>query len=212
MQGGEIQQSGRYADLLHAGETFEQLVNAHQEALTSVSFGETIRTDDGIYSESNRMQRKLSRKASSWVEHLGESIQLVQDEETEKGDIGLKPYKEYITVSKGLLVFVFMSIWQALFVILQVLSNFWLAAEVSNTRVSQGLLVGVYALLSVGSAVFVHLRSTFTVWLGLKASKAFFYDMTRKIFKAPMSFFDSTPTGRILSRVCIIDCFNIYSL
>ena len=212
MQGGEIQQSGRYADLLHAGETFEQLVNAHQEALTNVSFGETIRTDDGIYSESNRMQRKLSRKASSWAEPLGESTQLVQDEETEKGDIGLKPYKEYITVSKGVLVFVFMSIWQALFVILQILSNFWLAAEVSNTRVSQGLLVGVYALLSVASAVFVHLRSTFNIWLGLKASKAFFYDMTRKIFKAPMSFFDSTPTGRILSRVCIIDCFNIYSL
>ena len=204
MQAGEIQQSGCYADLLRAGETFEQLVNAHQDALTTVSFGESTRTDDGIYSRSNRMQRKLSRKASSWIESLGESVQLVQEEETAKGDMGLMPYKDYITVSKGLLVFVFMIIWQALFVILQVLSNFWLATEVSNTEMSQGFLVGIYALLSVASGGFVHLRSTYTVWLGLKASTAFFYEMIRTVFKAPMSFFDSTPTGRILSRVCTI--------
>lgn len=199
MQGGEIQQSGHYNDLLHAGETFEQLVNAHQEALSTVSFGETIHTDDG-YGGPKHMQRKLSKKASSRDEAQGEAIQLVQDEEMETGDMGLKPYKEYITVSKGAVLFVFMTLWQTLFVILQVVSNFWLAAEVTNSSVSQGLLVGIYAALSVVSGVFVHLRSEFNVWLGLKASKAFFYGMIRTVFKAPMSFFDSTPTGRILSR------------
>ncbi|MCO5586018.1 hypothetical protein L7F22_039955 [Adiantum nelumboides] len=94
-----------------------------------------------------------------------------------------------------------MTLWQILFVVLQVLSNFWLANEVSNTSISEGVLVGIYAALSVASGVFVHLRSEFNVWLGLKASKEFFLGMLHTLFRAPMSFFDSTPTGRILSRV-----------
>ncbi|MCO5549177.1 hypothetical protein L7F22_002643 [Adiantum nelumboides] len=61
MQGGEIQQSGRYHNLLHAGEIFGQLVNAHQDALTSVSFGETARTNDG-HGEMNPMQKAIESK------------------------------------------------------------------------------------------------------------------------------------------------------
>ncbi|KAL3506675.1 hypothetical protein ACH5RR_032057 [Cinchona calisaya] len=36
---------------------------------------------------------------------------------------------------------------------------------------------------------------------GLKASKSIFYVFMTSIFRAPMSFYDSTPLGRILSRV-----------
>ncbi|KAI5069363.1 hypothetical protein GOP47_0015664 [Adiantum capillus-veneris] len=200
MQGGEIQQSGRYHDLLHAGETFEQLVNAHQDALTSVSLGESTRTDDG-HGEMNPMQSQLSRRKSSLGNNQGEAVQLVQEEKMETGDMGLKPYKSYITYPKAVTVFIFMTIWQILFVVFQVLSNFWLANEVSNSGISEGLLVGIYAALSVASGVFVHVRSSFNVWMGLKASKEFFYGMTHTMFRAPMLFFDSTPTGRILSRV-----------
>ncbi|KAI5081851.1 hypothetical protein GOP47_0001594 [Adiantum capillus-veneris] len=200
MQGGEIQQSGRYHDLLHAGETFEQLVNAHQDALTSVSFGDSARTDDG-YGEMNAMQRQMSQRKSSLGNNQGEAVQLVQEEKMETGDMGLKPYKAYITYPKAATVLIFMTLVQILFIVFQVLSNFWLANEVSNSGISQGLLVGIFAVLSVASGVFVHVRSTSTVRLGLKASKEFFYGMTRTMFRAPMSFFDSTPTGRILSRV-----------
>ncbi|KAH7286024.1 hypothetical protein KP509_33G055800 [Ceratopteris richardii] len=200
MREGEIQQSGRYNDLLHAGETFEQLVNAHQDALSSVSFGETVRTDDD-YGENNTLQKRLSRRASSKANAQSEAMQLVQEEKVETGDMGFKPYKDYVTVPKGVLLFMLMTLWQILFVVLQILSNFWLASEVSNSKVSGRLLVGIYAALSVASGVFVHLRSNFIIRLGLKASKAFSYGMIKTLFRAPMSFFDSTPTGRILSRV-----------
>eukprot|EP00250_Pteridium_aquilinum_P021401 c25110_g1_i1 orf=587-2797(+) len=90
MQGGEIQQSGRYHDLLQAGETFEQLVNAHQDALTNVSFGDTLHRHDA-HGEVNHMQRKLTRRASSHGSNQGEAVQLVQEEEMETGDMGLEP-------------------------------------------------------------------------------------------------------------------------
>eukprot|EP01018_Ginkgo_biloba_P020837 Gb_12924 [translate_table: standard] len=37
--------------------------------------------------------------------------------------------------------------------------------------------------------------------LGLQASKSFFFELMTSLFRAPMAFFDSTPLGRILSRV-----------
>jgi ABC-type multidrug transport system fused ATPase/permease subunit len=37
--------------------------------------------------------------------------------------------------------------------------------------------------------------------MGLKASRTFFTRITNSLFHSPMAFFDSTPTGRILSRV-----------
>ena len=35
MEGGEIKQAGGYEQILVTGQTFEQLVNAHMEAMTS---------------------------------------------------------------------------------------------------------------------------------------------------------------------------------
>jgi ABC-type multidrug transport system fused ATPase/permease subunit len=37
--------------------------------------------------------------------------------------------------------------------------------------------------------------------IGLLTSEKFFKNMLHCIMRAPMSFFDSTPTGRILNRV-----------
>uniref|UniRef100_A0A0A9GY35 ABC transmembrane type-1 domain-containing protein n=1 Tax=Arundo donax TaxID=35708 RepID=A0A0A9GY35_ARUDO len=39
---------------------------------------------------------------------------------------------------------------------------------------------------------------------GLQSAQAFFNKMFDSILRAPISFFDTTPSGRILSRVCIL--------
>jgi len=41
-------------------------------------------------------------------------------------------------------------------------------------------------------------------FLGLQSAQAFFNKMFDSILRAPMSFFDTTPSGRILSRVCVV--------
>ncbi|GJS81983.1 ABC transporter C family member 8-like protein [Tanacetum coccineum] len=84
---------------------------------------------------------------------------------------------------------------------LQAAASYWLAFAVKIPKYTSVTLIGVYALISTTSAFFVFLRSIFTTLLGLKASKAFFSKFTELIFCAPMLFFDSTPVGRILTRV-----------
>ena len=63
-----------------------------------------------------------------------------------------------------------------------------------------GVDLGVYAALGVGQAVLVLLGS-FALALGaIFASRSIHDNMLSAILRAPMSFFDTTPLGRILNR------------
>jgi len=49
----------------------------------------------------------------------------------------------------------------------------------------------------------VFVRSLLVATLGLAAAQKLFIKMLRCVFRAPMSFFDTTPSGRILNRVSV---------
>eukprot|EP01018_Ginkgo_biloba_P036053 Gb_00343 [translate_table: standard] len=76
-----------------------------------------------------------------------------------------------------------------------------MVAKVQSSQVSYLLLITVYAAIGFTSSIFLFLRSIFVVILGLQASKSFFFELMTSLFRAPVAFFDSTPLGRILSRV-----------
>uniref|UniRef100_A0A803M394 ABC-type xenobiotic transporter n=1 Tax=Chenopodium quinoa TaxID=63459 RepID=A0A803M394_CHEQI len=91
-------------------------------------------------------------------------------------------------------------------VILQSSSNYWIAWATpvlyDAKHVVQGkTLLTVYVALSVGSSLSILVRSWLLLIAGYKAASSLFYKMLSSIFRAPISFFDATPSGRILSRV-----------
>lgn len=67
----------------------------------------------------------------------------------------------------------------------------------------------VYMALAFGSSWFVFIRSILVATFGLAAAQKMFLKMQMSIFRAPMSFFNSTPAGRILNRVC---CYSLILL
>mmetsp|Transcript_38635 Transcript_38635/g.93395 ORF Transcript_38635/g.93395 Transcript_38635/m.93395 type:complete len:1518 (+) Transcript_38635:75-4628(+) len=76
--------------------------------------------------------------------------------------------------------------------------------ELAHGDAVAGALGGQYlkSLIYAAGAVSVFLwfRSYFTMLVGLRASDFYHDRMVRSVFRAPMSFFDSTPSGQILSR------------
>eukprot|EP00816_Leptocylindrus_hargravesii_P007452 CAMPEP_0196807870 /NCGR_PEP_ID=MMETSP1362-20130617/7854_1 /TAXON_ID=163516 /ORGANISM="Leptocylindrus danicus, Strain CCMP1856" /LENGTH=1401 /DNA_ID=CAMNT_0042181965 /DNA_START=94 /DNA_END=4299 /DNA_ORIENTATION=- len=58
----------------------------------------------------------------------------------------------------------------------------------------------VYALILLVSISFTIIRSYWVVLGGARSSKRLFRLMTRHVLRAPMSYFDTTPLGRILNR------------
>ncbi|KAL5540879.1 hypothetical protein UlMin_043271 [Ulmus minor] len=196
MSDGEVLQAAPYDQLLSSSQEFQDLVNAHKETagserLTDISSGEKQGT-------SVREIRK-SYVGKQFKAPRGD--QLIKQEERETGDIGLKPFKQYLNQNKGYLYFSIAVLSHITFVIGLILQNSWMAVSVDNPRVSTLRLIMVYLLIGLASTVVLFFRSLSTVFLGLESSKSIFSKLLNSLFRAPMSFYDSTPLGRILSRV-----------
>jgi hypothetical protein len=205
MEGGQVKQQGKYSELLESGTAFEKLVSAHQSSITALdtAASQQNQVQEQVLDDSIMPSALLSTRQTSDIEvsTKGPSVvQLTEEEEKGIGNLGWKPYIDYIEVSKGILPFCGMCIAQVLFTGFQIMSTYWLAVAI-QINVGSALLVGAYSGLSIFSCCFAYLRSLFAATLGLKASKAFFTGLMDSVFKAPMSFFDSTPVGRILTRV-----------
>uniref|UniRef100_M8AHX3 ABC transporter C family member 13 n=1 Tax=Aegilops tauschii TaxID=37682 RepID=M8AHX3_AEGTA len=204
MEKGEITQEGTYEELLQFGTAFEQLVNAHQDSKTTL-YSNAAKEGAMIQYQQPMLQQQGSEAEIS-TGNLP-SVQLTQEEERELGGAGLKTYKDYVSVSKGWFLLVLIVLAQCVFVALQYLATYWLPAASAQPPV--GIVVGVYAVMTTASCLFAYVRSLVAAHFGLKASREFFSGFMESVFRAPMLFFDSTPTGRIMTRassdLCILD-------
>ncbi|GKV40106.1 hypothetical protein SLEP1_g47777 [Rubroshorea leprosula] len=196
MSGGEIIRDNTYNELLSSSQEFQDLVNAHNN---------TTETEMQVRTSCSRLPIQSTGEIQS--EYVKEKSgvpsgeQLIKQEEREIGDTGLKPYLQYLSHNKGFLYFSLASIFHMMFLIGQFIQNFWLAADIQNSTVNRVKLITVYTLIGCGLAIFLFLRSLYLVVLSCRASESIFSTLLKSLFRASMSFYDSTPLGRILSRV-----------
>ncbi|KAK4439717.1 ABC transporter C family member 3 [Sesamum alatum] len=210
MKDGKIKQAGKYSDILKSGSDFMELVGAHEEALSaldSIDAGRAASGEENSRNAQSVLEEQDSRNGGNdKVDNSGETKgQLVEEEEREKGTVGLSVYWKYIRTAYGGLLAPFPLLAQVLFQILQIGSNYWMAwaTPVSKDvapRIQGSTLIVVYVALSVGSSFCIFARALFIVTIGYKTANILFNKMHLCIFRAPMSFFDSTPSGRILNR------------
>lgn len=196
MSDGEILQAATYHHLLASSKTFQVLVSAHKETAGSERLSNVV--SPKIIAIPIREMKTYTPK-----KHLATSFEykMIKTEEREKGDAGLKPYLQYLNNNKGYLYFSIACLAHLTFAIGQILQNSWMAASVQNPLVSELRLIIVYLIIGVVSALFLLLRYLFMVALGMQSSISLFSQLLSSLFLAPMTFYDSTPMGRILSRV-----------
>uniref|UniRef100_A0A0E0CV23 ABC transporter C family member 13 n=1 Tax=Oryza meridionalis TaxID=40149 RepID=A0A0E0CV23_9ORYZ len=132
----------------------------------------------------------------------------VQEEERERGRVSLQVYLSYMGEAyKGTLIPLII-LAQTMFQVLQIASNWWMAwanpqTEGDAPKTDSVVLLVVYMSLAFGSSLFVFVRSLLVATFGLATAQKLFVKMLRCVFRAPMSFFDTTPSGRILNRVSV---------
>ncbi|KAI7757136.1 LOW QUALITY PROTEIN: hypothetical protein M8C21_029489, partial [Ambrosia artemisiifolia] len=197
MRDGMIVQSGKYDELIQSGLDFKDLVSAHESSMQLVQAESTDpqtvtrshTTSSNEHSKEN--EKPLERSHSS---SITATSKLIEDEERETGRVSLHVYKVYATEAFG---------WFGAVLSSQMASDYWLAYETSADRAASfdpKVFIGVYAIIAGLAFVFVFGRTVFSMFLGLETAQKFFKQILHSILHAPMSFFDTTPSGRILSR------------
>ncbi|KAI7978902.1 ABC transporter C family member 10 [Camellia lanceoleosa] len=192
MLDGEILHAAPYHQLLASSREFQGLVNAHTETAG------TERLEEVSSSQKRETSTKEIRQTHTDEKSKGD--QLIKQEEREVGGIGLKPYMQYLNQHKGYLFFSAAAICYLAFVIGSILQNSWMAANVENPNVTTLQLIVVYLVIGFTSTPILLFRSLSIVALGMQSSKSLFSQLLNSLFRAPISFYDSTPLGRILSR------------
>ncbi|KAF9611048.1 hypothetical protein IFM89_026755 [Coptis chinensis] len=195
MSDGEILHAAPYHQLLATSQEFQVLVNAHKETAGSE------RLTNVVSSLRTAAPTREIKKAHNEKQLAASADQLIKLEERESGDTGLKPYLQYLNQNKGYIYFSFACLGHFVFVAGQILQNSWMAAKVEDPHVGKLRLIIVYLIIGFLSTLFLLLRSISVVALGLLSSKSLFSQLLSSLFRAPMSFYDSTPLGRILTRV-----------
>lgn len=208
MRDGMIVQSGKYNEILETGVDFKALVAAHETSLELVDVETNNESNTSL--EVSKSPRGLSKhgeengedKTLQSASYRGDS-KLIKEEERETGKVSLRVYTQYITEAFGwwgaLLVLLFSILWQGSLMA----SDYWLAYETSADRAmsfNPSLFIEIYGIIALVSALLIVIRMYFVTLMGLKTAQIFFRQILHSILHAPMSFFDTTPSGRILSR------------
>jgi ATP-binding cassette, subfamily C (CFTR/MRP), member 1 len=132
-----------------------------------------------------------------------EAGMLVTKEERLFGAVSLSVYRKYILAGGGYLIFMVVYFGFILSGLTGIAVTSWVSYWTSDAeyqRHSKAFYLILYAAFSVLLGVFTFLRTYLLVWFGVKASERLHRNLFDSILRAPTSFFDTTPIGRILSR------------
>ncbi|XP_048548789.1 ABC transporter C family member 10-like [Triticum urartu] len=200
MLDGEIIRSAPYQDLLTDCEKFISLVNSHKDTIGTSDLNKNI-TPQRSKEVSEKLKDDIHGSRNTESVKPSQENQLIKKEERETGDAGVKPYMIYLRQRKGFLYFSLCMFFHIIFIAGQITQNSWMAANVQNPHVSTLKLVYVYIIIGVCTIFFLLSRFLLVVVLGIQSSRSLFSQLLNSLFRAPMSFFDSTPLGRVFSRV-----------
>ncbi|KAK7751482.1 ATP-binding cassette glutathione S-conjugate transporter ycf1 [Diatrype stigma] len=126
-------------------------------------------------------------------------------EHSEQGKVKWDVYKEYAKTSNLVAVAIYLTTLVAAQTA-QIGGSFWLKtwAETNSRAGSNphvGMYLGIYFAFGIGSAALTVIQ-TLILWIfcSIEASRKLHERMATAIFRSPMSFFDTTPAGRIMNR------------
>ncbi|ETW02811.1 hypothetical protein H310_05296 [Aphanomyces invadans] len=129
---------------------------------------------------------------------------LIADEDRSTGDVPWSTYKVWIDACGGLCMGFMVIFFYVLTNCANLSSTFWLSYWSENAAdTSHGQLYYLYIFMGLNAVVItlMFVQSLALYVTGLRGSTLMFNQLLTRVLRAPMSFFDTTPLGRIVNRM-----------
>merc|ERR1712232_150476 len=209
---GTIQHIGAYDELVRKGVDFKDAADCED----STKDGNKVESEEQE-TEETPLAKKRGASMDAGSEHVKEGVKLkeegeklITDEDKEEGSVSFAAYLHYARaggMGKVIVLFVVQFLGRAC----EIMASFWLAFW--SEKAIGGFLSGndltvaeinyylsYYAMFALLGVVALGIRAIVIAVHRLYASRKLHEGLTESILSAPVSFFDVTPTGRVLNR------------
>ncbi|XP_041841880.1 ATP-binding cassette sub-family C member 12-like [Melanotaenia boesemani] len=230
LEEGEIREAGNHRTLMKANGRYAQLISNYQleQSKTQTEEEDVLSqdatqlkevelrecADSGIVNPAFDMTDEINDETTADQKSVKTGDQLVSQESSSEGSVSWRVYHQYCQAAGGYI----MTFLTILIIVLMIgstaFSNWWLSfwlgqGNGSNTTSNQGdisqnprlhFYQTIYGVMVIVMVVLALIKCFFYTHVTLRASCKLHDTMFKKIIGSPMSFFDTTPTGRILNR------------
>ncbi|PTB42046.1 hypothetical protein M441DRAFT_190301 [Trichoderma asperellum CBS 433.97] len=192
------------AGKIQAVDTFENLMRDHKgfQDLMETTAVEKKEEEDDDEDDDKLKQLVLTETAEARkAKKNKKGAALMQQEERAEASVPWSVYGAYVRASGTI-----MNAPIVIFVLIlsqgaNIMTSLWLSYWTSDKfGLSTGQYIGIYAGLGAVQAILMFLFSVMLSILGTTSSKVMLREAMFRVLRAPMSFFDTTPLGRITNR------------
>ncbi|KAH7925483.1 ABC transporter [Leucogyrophana mollusca] len=186
---GRIAERGTYSELMSNDGAFSKFIAEFGSKEDSKKEKEEDAAEEEVGAE------KKAPKAS------GAGKGMMQEEERNTGAIKPAVYRGYIAAGHGAVIMPLLFLSLVLMQVSQIMSSYWLVYwEEYKWKQSEGFYMGIYAALGVSQSLTMFFMGAAFAMLTFYASQKLHRSAITRVMYAPMSFFETTPLGRIMNR------------
>ncbi|XP_075328739.1 ATP-binding cassette sub-family C member 12 isoform X1 [Odontesthes bonariensis] len=229
LEDGEVREAGNHLSLMKANGRYAQLISNYQMEQSKTQKEEEVPQDAAQLKEAELRERADSGIVNPAFDMTDENIdgttadqksvnagdQLVSQESSTEGSVSWSVYHQYCQAAGGYIMVILAILNIILMIGSTAFSNWWLSYWLgqgdgsSNATSNVGDVTKnpqlhfyqmIYGVMVIVMVVLAVIKCFFYTHVTLRASCKLHNTMFKKVFGSPMSFFDTTPTGRILNR------------
>ncbi|KAI0072747.1 P-loop containing nucleoside triphosphate hydrolase protein [Panus rudis PR-1116 ss-1] len=187
---GRIAERGTYQQLIANNGTFAHFIKEFGAKEEKEEEEEEAIEEQPEPSDAKKEMKKMKPAAG-----------MMQAEERNTGAVPGFVYKEYLKAANGFVIVPLLLLSMAFLQGAQVMSSYWLVYwQEMKWPLPPGFYMGVYAGLGGAQAIGFAIMGNLFAYLTYFASRTLHRDSIARVMHAPMSFFETTPLGRIMNR------------